>query len=112
MTQLVDGEEVVLLENEPEKEQVLKESTAYYMNTMLQRVISGSGVSGDGHTGYEAAVSYTHLDVYKRQPPVGRGSFWTVWTGGYIPAGTPMTSDPPIWLKNWAIVWPGPTGPI
>lgn len=51
VTQLVDGEEVVLLENEPEKEQVLKESTAYYMNTMLQRVISGSGAGGDGHTG-------------------------------------------------------------
>ena len=90
VTQLVDGEEVVLLENEPEKEQVLKESTAYYMNTMLQRVISGSGVSGDGHTGYEAALSGmraagktgTTSDNFDRWF-VGYTPYYTaaVWTG-------------------------------
>lgn len=90
VTQLVDGEEVVLLENEPEKEQVLKESTAYYMNTMLQRVISGSGAGGDGHTGGEAALSGmraagktgTTSDNFDRWF-VGYTPYYTaaVWTG-------------------------------
>ena len=43
-----DGKETVLLENESSSEAVLKESTVYYVNTMLQNVVrSGTGRSAN-----------------------------------------------------------------
>ena len=89
-TKVLDSNGEVLLDNQPETHTVLKESTAWYMNTMLQRVISGSGVSGDGHTGYEAALSGmraagktgTTSDNFDRWF-VGYTPYYTaaVWTG-------------------------------
>ena len=85
VTQLVDGEEVVLLENEPEKEPVIKENTAYYINSMLSNVISSPGGTAYGHgiSGMTAAgKTGTTSENYDRWF-VGYTPYYTaaVWTG-------------------------------
>lgn len=53
-TKVVNAEGNVILENETAGEVVLKESTAYYMNTMLQNVVRSG-------TGYEARFDNMHI---------------------------------------------------
>ena len=83
VTQLVDGEEVVILENEPDREVVLSEETAYYITSMLENAVSSG-------TGTEARISGMHVagktgttsDNYDRWF-VGYTPYYTaaVWTG-------------------------------
>ncbi len=83
VTQLVDGQEVVLLENEPEREQALKETTAYYMNSMLSDVLdSGTGKGYDLRGMTAAGKTGTTTDNYDRWF-VGYTPYYTaaVWTG-------------------------------
>ena len=46
-TKVLDSNGEVLLDNQPETHTVLKESTAWYMNTMLQSVMTSGGGSGE-----------------------------------------------------------------
>ena len=56
ITQLVDGQEVTLVDNILEREQVIKPTTAWYMNDMLQGVFTGGGTAyGLGIKGQHAA---------------------------------------------------------
>ncbi len=83
VTHMVDGEEVLLLDNPTVQEQALKDTTAYYMNTCSR------GCSpADGHP---AALSGMTAPV-RRAPPT------TCTTGGLW--ATPPTTPPPC---GWAI---------
>jgi len=88
VTQLVDGVEVTLLENQPEQETVIKESTAYYINSILQNVlIEGTG-KGHSLTNMTAAgKTGTTSESFDRWF-VGYTPYYTaaVWTGYAIPA--------------------------
>ena len=83
VTQLVDGQEVVLLENEPKRETVIKASTAYYMNSMLQAVLdSGTAAGHDLPNMRAAGKTGTTSENYDRWF-VGYTPYYTaaVWTG-------------------------------
>ena len=45
ITQLVDGQEVTLVDNTVEPEKVIKDTTAWYMNDMMQGVFTGAGTA-------------------------------------------------------------------
>ncbi len=45
ITQLVDGQEVLLVDNELEQEEVIKQTTAWYMNDMMQHVFDAAGTA-------------------------------------------------------------------
>ena len=84
ITQLVDGQEVVLVDNTLEKEPVIKETTAWYMNDMLQRVFDSGGTAyGLGIKGQHAAgKTGTTSENYDRWF-VGYTPYYTaaVWVG-------------------------------
>ena len=83
VTQLVDGEEVVLLENESTRESALQETTAYYINSMLTNVLdSGTGAGYDLSGMTAAGKTGTTTDNYDRWV-VGYTPYYTaaVWTG-------------------------------
>ena len=75
VTRLVDGEEVLLLDNPVQQEEVLKPQTAYYMNELLQGVFSSGGTAaGRGLSGMHCAgKTGTTNDVYD------------LWFVGYTP---------------------------
>ena len=83
VTQLVDGEEVVILENESSQEAVLSGETAYYITSMLENVVS-SGTGGRANLSgmHEAGKTGTTSDNYDRWF-VGYTPYYTaaVWTG-------------------------------
>ncbi len=83
VTMLVDGKEEVLLENPPVQEQVIKETTAYYMNSMLQNVLESGTARGHGVRGVRSAgKTGTTSNNYDRWF-VGYTPYYTaaVWTG-------------------------------
>ena len=84
VTQLVDGREVTILDNTHEQEPVIKDTTAYYINSMLQGVLSSGGTaSGHGLSGMHCAgKTGTTNDAYDRWF-VGYTPYYTaaVWTG-------------------------------
>ena len=86
-TKVLDADGKVLLENKSTSEVVLKDSTAYYMNTMLQNVVAAG-------TGYEARVDGMHV--------AGKTGSTTSdhdrWFAGYTPYYT-------------AVVWTGYESP-
>lgn len=45
ITQLVDGQEVLLVDNTLEEEEAIKPTTAWYMNDMMQHVFDGGGTA-------------------------------------------------------------------
>jgi penicillin-binding protein 1A len=80
---MVDGKETTLLENEPQKERVIKESTAYYMNSMLQNVVtSGTGTGAQLSNMTAAGKTGTTSENHDRWF-VGYTPYYTaaVWTG-------------------------------
>lgn len=83
VTQMVDGQEVVLLENKPQTEQAIKETTAYYMNSMLQNVITSGTASGHGLKGMHAAGKTGSTNSNYDRWFVGYTPYYTaaVWTG-------------------------------
>ena len=84
VTQLVDGREVTILDNTHTQEPVIKDTTAYYINSMLQGVLnSGGTASGHGLSGmHNAGKTGTTNDAYDRWF-VGYTPYYTaaVWTG-------------------------------
>ncbi|MEY8231325.1 transglycosylase domain-containing protein [Oscillospiraceae bacterium 50-16] len=84
VTQLVDGEERLLLDNTLEQEPVIKDTTAYTMNDMLQGVFtSGGTASGRGIKGQHAAGKTGTTSDNKDRWFVGYTPYYTaaVWTG-------------------------------
>ena len=59
-TKIVDHDGNVLLENPGESHQAIKEGTASLLTSAMETVVTSG-------TGRSCPVSYTHLDVYKRQ---------------------------------------------
>ncbi|NBI09584.1 penicillin-binding protein [Colidextribacter sp. OB.20] len=82
VTQMVDGKEIPLLEIVPEEEQVIKETTAWYMNEMLQGVWNGTGGRNNIKGQHSAGKTGTTSDDFDR------------WFAGYTPYYT-------------AVVWTG-----
>ena len=84
VTQLVDGQEVLLLDNSLKQEEAIKPTTAYYMNSMLQGVFDGGGTAA-GHRipgQHAAGKTGTTSDNFDRWF-VGYTPYYTaaVWTG-------------------------------
>ncbi len=83
ITQLVDGEEVLLLENGQERQQVIKEQTAYYMNELLQSVLDSGTAAGHDLRGMHAAGKTGTTNDVKDLWFVGYTPYYTaaVWMG-------------------------------
>ena len=84
ITQLVDGQEVVLVDNTLDPQPVIKETTAWYMNDMLQHVFDAGGTaSGRGIKGQHAAGKTGTTSDNKDRWFVGYTPYYTaaVWTG-------------------------------
>ena len=86
-TKVLDREGKVLLENKSVSEVVLKDTTAYYMNTMLRNVVTSG-------TGYEARVDGMHVAGKTGSSTSDRDR----WFAGYTPYYT-------------AVVWTGYESP-
>jgi len=83
VTQLVNGSEVILLDNTAEPEPVLKDTTAYYINSVLQDVLTRGTAAGKALKGMHCAgKTGTTSDVYDLWF-VGYTPYYTaaVWTG-------------------------------
>lgn len=104
ITQLVDGREEVLLENEPVSEPVIKETTAYYINSMLTNVITSGTAAGHGIRGMTAAGKTGTTSENNDRWFVGYTPYYTaaVWTGYAIPARMRTSGNPA--LNLWEIV--------
>ena len=82
VTQMVDGKEIPLLEMVPQEEPAIKETTAWYMNEMLQGVWNGTGGGYRIKGQHAAGKTGTTSDDFDR------------WFAGYTPYYT-------------AVVWTG-----
>ena len=82
VTQMVDGKEIPLLEVMPEEEEVIKPSTAWYMNNMLQGVWNGTGGRYYIQGQHSAGKTGTTSEDYDRWF-AGYTPYYTtvVWTG-------------------------------
>ncbi|MCI8593998.1 MAG: transglycosylase [Oscillospiraceae bacterium] len=83
VTQTVDGQEKVLLENNPESEVVMKDTTAYCINYMLQGVVSGGTGTGANFSGMTIAGKTGTTNRNFDRWFVGYTPYYTaaVWTG-------------------------------
>jgi len=82
VTRMVDGKEIPLLETAPENEPVIKQSTAWYMNSMLQGVFNGTGAGYSIKGQHAAGKTGSTTDDFDRWF-VGYTPYYTaaVWTG-------------------------------
>ena len=99
-TRVEDSSGKVMLDNQSKQETVLKESTAYYMNTMLTKVITSGTAAGHGLRGMTAAgKTGTTSQNYDRWF-VGYTPYYTaaVWTGYPINASMPSSGNPALIL--------------
>ena len=83
VTRVVDGQEQVLLEPEPEQETVIKDTTAYYINSMLTNVLDRGTGAGHDLSGMTAAGKTGTTSKNYDRWFVGYTSYYTaaVWTG-------------------------------
>jgi len=83
VTQLVDGVEVVLLDNTSQREPVIKDTTAYYMNSMLSNVITRGTAGGHSLKNMHAAGKTGTTNSNYDRWFVGYTPYYTaaVWTG-------------------------------
>ena len=97
-TRVEDADGNVLLDNTREEEQVIKDTTAYYMNNMLTQV-----VVGEHGGGYEARISGMTVagktgttDTKDNRWFVGYTPYYTaaVWVGFETPARVPASGNP------------------
>ena len=83
ITRLVDGQEELLVDNILQPDPVIKETTAWYMNDMLQGVFKGGTANGHGIKGQHAAGKTGTTSDNKDRWFVGYTPYYTaaVWTG-------------------------------
>ncbi len=101
-TRVEDSSGVVILQNDPVKEPVIKDTTAYYMNNMLSNVVtSGTGTGARLSNMAAAGKTGTTSENYDRWF-VGYTPYYTaaVWTG-YAQNEKITQSNPavPLWQK-------------
>ena len=83
VTALVDGEEVLVLDNPVERKPVIKETTAYYVNNVLTDVLIDGYAHGHGvdhmHSAGKTGTTNSNYDLWF----VGYTPYYTaaVWTG-------------------------------
>ena len=105
ITQLVDGQEVTLVDNTLERKEVIKPTTAWYMNDMMQHVFDGAGTAyGLGIKGQHAAGKTGTTSDNKDRWFVGYTPYYTaaVWTGyerGTTITGAPFNVSLDLWEK-------------
>ena len=102
-TKVEDSSGRVILEKESVKEPVIKDTTAYYMNAMLTKVVTGGTAAGHGLSNMTAAgKTGTTSENYDRWF-VGYTPYYTaaVWTGYPINASMPSRGNPALnlWEK-------------
>lgn len=103
VTQMVDGREELLVDNTLPQDPVIKETTAWYMNNMLQRVFeSGGTAKGQGIKGQHAAGKTGTTSDNKDRWFVGYTPYYTtaVWVGYERNAKINATGNPAIGLWN------------
>lgn len=101
VTQIVDGREELLIDNTLEQEPVIKETTAWYMNNMLQRVFDDGGTArGQGIKGQHAAGKTGTTSDNKDRWFVGYTPYYTaaVWVGYERNAKINTSGNPAIGL--------------
>lgn len=99
-TKVTDSSGKVLLDNQPKQEKVIKDTTAYYMNTMLTKVVTSGTAAGHGIKGMTAAgKTGTTSQNYDRWF-VGYTPYYTaaVWTGYASNASMPSSGNPALLL--------------
>ncbi len=112
ITRMIDGQEVTLLENEPERENAIKDTTAYYINSMLSNVVaSGTGTKAKLSNMTAAGKTGTTSENNDRWF-VGYTPYYTaaVWTGYPTPAKMNLRDVNPavtLWRKVMAPVHEG-----
>ena len=104
VTMLVDGEEEILLENPPVQETVLKESTAYYMNSMMTDVVRsgtarGHGVNGITSAGKTGTTSNNYDRWFVGYTPYYTAAVWTGYDKGNEPMKTRGNPSLLLWEK-------------
>lgn len=103
ITQLVDGQEITLVDNTLEDETVIKETTAWYMNDMLQGVFtSGGTAAGLGIKGQHAAGKTGTTSDNNDRWFVGYTPYYTaaVWVGYETPYKMSLRGQNPA-----AVLW-------
>lgn len=102
----VDGN--VILENESVQEIAIKESTAYYMNSMLRSVVTtGGGTAANFNSGMAIAGKTGTTDSKFDRWFVGYTPYYTaaVWVGFEIPERVNVSGNPA--LNMWKLVMSG-----
>ncbi|MDY3905403.1 MAG: transglycosylase domain-containing protein [Lawsonibacter sp.] len=102
-TKVLDSNGNVILENESVKEPAIKDTTAYYMNSMLTNVVTSGTAAGHGLSGMTAAgKTGTTSENYDRWF-VGYTPYYTaaVWTGYPVNAKMRTSGNPALnlWEK-------------
>ncbi len=103
VTQLVDGREDLLIDNTLSQEPVIKETTAWYMNDMLQHVFDDAGTArGQRIKGQHAAGKTGTTTDNKDRWFVGYTPYYTaaVWVGYERNAKINANGNPAIGLWN------------
>lgn len=98
-----DGNETVILENEPETHVAMKESTAYLMNEMLKSVVSGGTGGSANFSGMTIAGKTGTTSDSRDRYFVGYTPYYVaaVWTGYKVPEKIVYRGNPSItmWKK-------------
>ena len=103
-TRVEDSNGNVILDNTREQEAVIKETTAYYMNSMLSDVITSGTAAGHGLGKMPAAGKTGTTSENNDRWFVGYTPYYTaaVWTGYPINASMPSKGNPA--LNLWEMV--------
>ena len=104
-TRVEDADGNVILENESRQEIAVKDTTAYYMNSMLRSVVtSGGGTAANFDSGMAIAGKTGTTDSKHDRWFVGYTPYYTaaVWVGYKIPERVNVSGNPA--LNMWKLV--------
>ena len=107
VTQMIDGRETLLLDNTLTPQQVIKETTAYYMNDMLQGVFTAGGTAvgrGGALKSYHVAgktgtTNNDHDRWFVGYTPYYTAAVWTGYEQGATITGAPFNVALDLWEK-------------